>query len=208
VDVPVLETSRLRVRPFEIDDLDAVHQLLDVDLATSPLGADVITREQRRRWLQWSVLSYGQLAGLHQPPFGDRAIVLRHTDQLIGACGFVPCLMPFGQLPGFDPASEGETDGLNTMELGLFWAVSPAHQRQGYASEAGRALIDFAFARLNAKRIVADTANGNLASIAVMRKLGMRVLHNPLSEPPWMQVVGVLNHPRHPEGGRISARAS
>jgi RimJ/RimL family protein N-acetyltransferase len=191
-----METQRLLIRPFDMADLDAVHKLLDIDLATSPLAAEVLTREQRGRWLQWSVLSYGELAGLHQPPFGDRAIVLKEIDQVIGACGFVPCLMPFGQLPEFGQGKPGELPVLNTMEIGLFWAVSPAHQRRGYASEVGRALIDFAFGRLAVERIIADTVHDNPASIAVMRKLGMRILRNPLPEPPWMQVVGVLNHPR------------
>jgi len=34
----------------------------------------------------------------------------------------------------------------------------------------------------------------------VMRKLGMRIERNPLPEPHWLQIVGVLDHP--------SARAS
>lgn len=33
----------------------------------------------------------------------------------------------------------------------------------------------------------------NLASIGVMKKLGMRIEKNPLAEPPWLQIVGVLD---------------
>jgi len=193
VEVPVLETQRLLIRRFEMNDLDPVHQLLDIDLATGSLAPEALTREQRGRWLQWSVLNYGELAALHQPPLGDRAIILKEMDQLIGACGFVPSLMPFGQLAEFGRA---ENRVLHTMELGLFWAVSPTQQRRGYASEAGRALVDFAFGQLSLERVIANTMHDNLASIAVMRKLGMRILRNPLPEPRWMQVVGVLNHPR------------
>ena len=32
--------------------------------------------------------------------------------------------------------------------------------------------------------------------MGVMRKLGMRIVKNPYPEPPWMQVVGVLEHAR------------
>jgi hypothetical protein len=42
---------------------------------------------------------------------------------------------------------------------------------------------------------VATTEHANIASIGVMRKLGMRIERNSLSEPPWLQVVGVLEHP-------------
>ena len=40
--------------------------------------------------------------------------------------------------------------------------------------------------------IIATTTDDNAASIAVMRKVGMVVERNPLPEPPWFQVVGIL----------------
>jgi hypothetical protein len=49
--------------------------------------------------LRWSVLNEAQLARLYQPPYGDRAVVLKSSQELIGACGFVPSFGPFGQLP-------------------------------------------------------------------------------------------------------------
>ena len=72
--VPPLETERLLIRPFSMDDLDAVHQLLDVDLSTADFGGEgVMTREERQQWLQWTVLSYEALDRLNptakgQPP--------------------------------------------------------------------------------------------------------------------------------------------
>ena len=60
---------------------------------------------------------------------------------------------------------------------------------------AARAVIDHSFAELSMARIVATTERDNLASIAVMRRLGMRVEHNPLPDPPWFQVVGWLDAP-------------
>jgi RimJ/RimL family protein N-acetyltransferase len=70
--------------------------------------------------------------------------------------------------------------------------VDPAHRRRGYAREAARALIDHAFDQLRLRRVVATTSHDNTASQAVMRSLGMRIEHNPLPEPAWFQVVGVL----------------
>jgi hypothetical protein len=59
-----------------------------------------------------------------------------------------------------------------------------------------RALVDHAFEHLRLERLVATTTYVNAASIAVMRKLGMRIERNPYPSPPWLQVVGVLHHPR------------
>jgi predicted acetyltransferase len=80
-----------------------------------------------------------------------------------------------------------------TTEFGLFWAIDPKHQRQGYATEAAQRMASYALKQLRVKRIVATTENTNIASQNVMRKIGMRLTRNPLPEPSWLQVVGVLD---------------
>jgi ribosomal-protein-alanine N-acetyltransferase len=195
--MPVLETDRLFIRPFEMEDLEAAHSLFDLDLNADILHAEkMVTREARAQWLQWIVLNYEQLANLNQPPYGDRAIVLKSTQKLIGSCGFVPCLSPFEQMPNFMYYDGSGNPGLYTTEVGLFYAISPSHQRRGYGSEAAQALVDYAFDSLHLKRVIATTDFDNIASMAVMRKLGMQIERNPLAEPPWLQVVGVLENNR------------
>jgi RimJ/RimL family protein N-acetyltransferase len=58
-----------------------------------------------------------------------------------------------------------------------------------------QAMIDFAFQRLRAKRLIATAEYDNAASLGVMRKLGMRGERNHFSDPPWLQVVSMLEHP-------------
>ena len=190
MDVPALATPRLWIKPFVADDLDAVHRLLDVELGSD--GA--LTHDERRRWLLWTVSGYQQLATLHQPPYGDRAIVLMETEHLIGSCGYVPLLSAFDQIPSLRHSDA--RSALTSPEFGLYWALSPAHRGRGYATEAAQALVQHAFAHLRLKRIVATTTYDNVASIAVMRRLGMRIERNPLPDPPWLQTVGVLDNPR------------
>jgi ribosomal-protein-alanine N-acetyltransferase len=92
--MPTLETQRLIIRPFALDDLRVIHQILDVELADVDFGSEARkTLDERKQWLQWTVLNYEELAKLFQPPYGDRAIVLRQSKELIGACGFVPLLV-------------------------------------------------------------------------------------------------------------------
>ena len=193
--MPPLETERLIIRPFTLYDLDDVHRLLDVDLASADFGAEgALTGEERQHWLQWTVMNYEALAKLYQPPYGDRAVTLRQTGEVIGACGYVPCLAPFGQLPSLRGGSDDAVEHLSSTEFGLFYAFSPAYQRQGYATEASRALIEFAFTQLNLRRIVATTTYDNPASMAVMRKVGMQIEKNPYPDPFWFQVVGFLEN--------------
>jgi ribosomal-protein-alanine N-acetyltransferase len=189
----VLETLRLQIRPLTHDDLAAIHRILDIELGEVDLPTAGTSLEERARWLQWTILSYEQFAKLHQPPYGERAVVLTATEQVIGAVGFVPCLMPFDQLPQFSawPAPGRMT----STELGLYWAISPAFHGHGYATEAARAMVGYAFSQLSVKRVVATTMYENAASVGVMRKLGMRVERNPFADPPWLQVVGLLGNP-------------
>ena len=193
--MPTLETTRLIIRPFVMEDLIDVHRLFDIELNTDDLHTEKMdTMKERSKWLEWSVLNYAQLAKLYQPPYGDRAIMMKKTGKFIGSCGYVPCLMPFEQLPNFSYYNASGKLGHATPEFGLFYAISPSHQRQGYASEAAQVLVDYAFQNLDLKRVIATTDFHNNASIGVMRRLGMRVEKNPLAEPPWLQVVGVVEN--------------
>lgn len=186
-----LAAPRLLIRPFTLDDLPTVHHMLDLDPARNDPGSyGALNLEQRGDWLRWTIQSYHQLAWLHQPPYYDRAIELRATGELIGACGFAPCLAEFGQLPSL---ANGDTlHGLTWPEVGLYWEIASGQRRQGYAAEAGQALIEYGFQQLKLRRIVAMTRDDNPASIGVMRKLGMTVEANMLAEPPWLQVVGII----------------
>lgn len=54
------------------------------------------------------------------------------------------------------------------------WALSINYRGKGYATEAARALISYAFEKLGLHRIFADTSNMNIPSVKVMERLGMR----------------------------------
>ena len=189
----VLETPRLIIRAFQPDDLHAIHRILDLTFGDGSKIADEEALNERRSWLEWSRLSAEWLPKMFQPPYGDRAVVLKRTAEVIGEVGLVPCFEVFEQIPGL---SRGESPSVYRItEMGLFWAIDPDQQRQGYATEAAQALIDFAFQQLRVKRLIATTEYDNAASMGVMRKLGMRIEKNPFSDPPWLQVVGILDHP-------------
>lgn len=191
--MPPLLTPRLIVRPFVIDDLDAVYRIMDLEAQMEPGTID-----ERREWLEWSIRNYAALDRLWQPPYGDRAIVRRedggpHAGALVGVVGLVPAFGPFHQLPGFRKGNPDDAGPQRfTPEIGLFWALGSDYRRQGYATEAATAIIDYAFKQMNAARVIATTEYDNVESQRVMERLGMRIEHNPLPEPVWFQAVGIL----------------
>ncbi|HEV8670733.1 MAG TPA: GNAT family protein [Candidatus Limnocylindria bacterium] len=179
-----LETGRLIIRAFRLEDGATYSRLLDEAFGAESYG----TPDAKRVMFEYQVAADAGLALLHQPPYGDRAIVLRSSGAIVGSVGFAPCLMPFGQLPSFEPST------LFTSEVGLFWALFPDQQDHGYATEAAAAMVAYAFAQLHLRRIVATTEHDNTRSINVMRRLGMRIERNPRPEPAWLQTVGILDN--------------
>lgn len=187
-----IETSRLVIRAFTLDDTPTIHRILETNFDPS-IVENTGGPAETRSYVEWSALSHEWFPKMQQAPYGDRAIELKSTGELIGAVGFVALLMPFDQIPG---VGTGIPSNYYSPEFGMFWTIDPAHQRHGYATEAVRAMIEYAFRKYHLKRIVATTQYANVASQGVMRKVGMTLIHNPLPEPPWLQVVGVLENGR------------
>jgi RimJ/RimL family protein N-acetyltransferase len=188
LSIPPLETERLLVRRFERTDLDDLHTILDRQLG------DELSRADRRTWLEWSLLNYDALEQLYQPPFGDRAVVEKDSGRVVGACGLAPVLYPPGLLPGpgGEPPPETPENYCTRIDLGLYYALSTEVRGRGYATEAARALLGFAFDGLRLCRVVANTNYDNLPSQRVMQRLGMRLYRNAFDQPEWFQVLGIL----------------
>lgn len=183
--IPSLETERLLIRELTMDDLENIHRILNAAFDNDePL-------EGHGRWLQWTVLGYRMFEVLEQPHYGERGIVLKETGELIGAVGIVPYLGNFNRVAAFNRPP----DALATAEIGLFWAIDPAHQRNGYAPEAAHAVINHLFTHEKLGRIIATTGYDNLPSQSVMRKLGMTVERIEPPQIPDLFVIGILENP-------------
>lgn len=180
-----LETQRLIVRDYANteSEINGRHKLsLEGFNSTDTL-------DDTRAWMAWTVANYQQLAKLYQPPYGDYAIALKSSSEVIGSVGIVQSVVPWGV---FDT----EPTTLVTPEFGLFWVIDRAHQGQGYATEAGSAVLAFLFDVWNVKQVIATTERENSASKAVMRKLGMEIMSNPTDTPFWFEIVGVIRNPK------------
>jgi RimJ/RimL family protein N-acetyltransferase len=87
-------------------------------------------------------------------------VVERRSDgAFLGFCGLV-------RIPDADCPFKGK------LEIG--WRLRESVWRRGYGFETATAVLDHAFSKLGATEVVSRTANGNKASKALMRKLGMR----------------------------------
>lgn len=103
--------------------------------------------------LEWVLRSLNDPA--HDPQWGMYWIVLRESPggrTLVGTAGF-----------------KGKPAG-GSVEVG--YGIVAEHQRRGYATEATRGLLKYAFDLPSVQRVIAETLPGLVASIGVMEKCG------------------------------------
>jgi ribosomal-protein-alanine N-acetyltransferase len=145
----VIETPRLILRHFVESDLDALAELM-ANLDFMRFSSGVFDREQARKFLFDRVIKPAR-AGLP----AQFAVVCRGEDRLIGYCGF------FRQ----------EVDGIAEIEIG--YRFHPDYWNQGLATEAARAVKDYAFDVLKLERVISLIHPKNHASRRVTEKNGM-----------------------------------
>jgi len=143
----LLSTERLVLRPVTTDDHAAV-------LAhwTQP--------DVRRFLFDGAALSGVEVAETIEESIGDFAargfgvwlIELGSTADLIGTAGLRP---------------------LGSSGLEIFYSLAPGAWGHGYATEAARAVVEYGLGPLGLPEVLAEVDEGNAASVAVVRRLGM-----------------------------------
>lgn len=106
-------------------------------------------------------------------PFDEReawGIFCHHIAcwQLFGHGGLTVTRSDTGEAVGMVEINAGPL--FPEPELG--WQLYDGHEGQGYATEAARAMLDWAFATLPLQSLVSYTGPDNVASQAVARRLG------------------------------------
>lgn len=97
-----------------------------------------------------------------------------------------------GAVAGFCGFKRGDAHNPIAGEVEAGWIIDRPYWRQGYALEAMEAGFGWAWANLDADRIVAITSAINAKSQALMVRLGMHRLAD-----------GDFEHPLFPEGHRL-----
>jgi ribosomal-protein-alanine N-acetyltransferase len=59
-------------------------------------------------------------------------------------------------------------------EVEIAYAILPQHQGKGYATDAARAMVDYAFRSAEVRRVIAHTLPDGAASQRVLQKAGFR----------------------------------
>jgi RimJ/RimL family protein N-acetyltransferase len=161
-----LETERLLLRFFTRDD-EAIHRLVFADPQVAvPFCRATRTIEQVRDWLVCRAFQ----ATVDE--FGFWAVVRRHDRALLGLVGlqaYVPDWIVWPDDP--EPA-------YHCIEVETSYALGREYWGHGYATEATRAVLRYAFDTLRLARVAYAVDASNERSVNVMRRLGFRQVQN------------------------------
>ena len=146
----IAETSRLQIRELTVDDAEFVLALVNEPSFLTHIGdKGVRSLDDARRFILDGPWRRNQ-----KPGYGQFAVESKTDGTPIGVCGLL------------------YRDSLDLTDIGF--AFLPLHWRQGFAYEAATAVMEYGRSTLGIKRIVALTSKENLASIALLEKLGMK----------------------------------
>ena len=150
MNIPVLETERLRLREPRQADYEAYAAMMADAETVRYLRGVPLTRDIA--WRDWATLAgHWMLRG-----YGYWAVERKDTGAFIGRCGL------------WNP------EGWPGMEVG--WTIERSLWGRGYAGEAGRAAMDYALNNFDIDELLSVIHVDNAASMAVAQKLGERRL--------------------------------
>lgn len=140
----ILETDRLILRPITLDDAEDLFEY-----ASDPENTkNTFPTHQSLEESKWIIANL-----FMRSPLGNFAIELKENGKMIGTCDL--------RINEEDRSAE------------LAYAINKKYWGNGYAPEAAKKLLDFAFNTLKVERIWAKYAAENGASGRVMEKIGM-----------------------------------
>jgi [ribosomal protein S5]-alanine N-acetyltransferase len=148
-----LETQRLIIRPYFEDDLMECFYLMQDKELFEFKNMDVMTLDEYKGLFKWLIDSYN--SGTDKNFAYSFNIILKETGVHIGWVGL-------GNLV------------TNPSLIEIFYLIGIQYQRQGYATEASKAILEYGFNTMNLDEIVAVCMKENIASRRVMEKIGLK----------------------------------
>ncbi|MDE2859448.1 MAG: GNAT family N-acetyltransferase [Chloroflexota bacterium] len=148
-ETPVLETKRLRLRRILPSDLAAWAEIWQCASVRRYLLEFEGSPDDSAVWsiMEWAERIFNRKTGIRW------AITLKPKDRMIGSCGF-------------------HLYEAHHSRLEIGYELHNAYWRRGIMTEAVAAVLRFCFDCLHVHRVEADVTEGNVASAALLRKLG------------------------------------
>jgi ribosomal-protein-alanine N-acetyltransferase len=143
----ILETPRLVLREFDIDDAKSFYELnLNPNVIKYTGNSAFKDIDEAKRFLE-------NYSDYKENGFGRWAVINKSTEEFLGWCGLK-----------YDKKSDETDIGFRFFEK--FW-------NQGFATESAKACLKYGFENLNLTTIIGRAMKENQASIKVLEKIGL-----------------------------------
>lgn len=147
-----IKTERLTLRPIQVGDEKEIHEYAGDKSITMCFWLPNDTIEDTADFVRQNAAQW------NSDDQSNFEFVILLDGKIIGGCD---CEL-------------GRSDDGSCAELG--WVINRAYRNKGYASEAARAIIDFAFNNPGIDRVYAHCDINNKASLGVMLRIGMKCI--------------------------------
>jgi len=148
---PVMDTARLLLREFSVDDASFMLRLVNEPSWLKYIGdRKVHTLADAERYL-----TEGSIKSYRDHGFGFWKVELKSTGEAMASAGLA------------------KRDYLDDVDIGF--AFLPEFTGQGYAYEAAEAIVLYAKEKLGLTRLVAFNTKDNTASTRLLKKLGFQL---------------------------------
>lgn len=145
----VIETKRLILREYTLDDFDKLYEILS-DPITMKHYPKPYDAKGTKRWINWNLDNYQKYN------FGLWAIILKDTGIFIGDCGL----------------TIQNIDGELLPEIG--YHIDKLYWQNGYGKEAAIAVRDWAFNNTKYNALYSYMTTTNVASYSTAKSIGMK----------------------------------
>jgi len=146
------ETKRLLIRKLEVTDIAIWESFFENNIYLPYLGLDLTlnNKAQSKDWIERQLWRY------ENNKYGHHALIDKQTNKFIGQCGLLT----------------QEIDHKSETEIG--YHIIPEYWSKGYATEAAKKFLDYAFERDLCNSLISIIDIRNVASQNVAKKNGMR----------------------------------
>lgn len=145
----ILQTQRLFLRTTKLEDIQTLYdEIFSIkDIVKHTFGKELFDLKQTQKFIKQNC-NFDDKIGLS-------TLVEKQTNAIIGLSGVLKC----------------KYLGQDDFEFGFI--LSKKYWGKGYATEIGKAQIDFVKYQLKSKRVLALASPQNTASIHTIEKLGL-----------------------------------
>ena len=149
-----IRTKRLTLRPVQFGDEHDIHQYAGDKDITMMFFLPNETFDETVDFVKKSVAEWGS------EDQADYEFVILYDGRIIGGCD----------------AELSHSQDHSYATLG--WILNKNYRKQGFASEAAGALLEFAFTSLGVEKVYAQCDINNPASLGVMKRIGMKCIND------------------------------